>query len=781
MKSFFDLSSKLNEAIEAYSPQALGRKRNTMLRALTLDDSEFERWVHDRVIRFAEQNGIALQQLDVSAFKQGFNEWQAQLQQSDTAYPEVKDQVSQYVSRFLAIAPGIIAKFQSGQAAPVEEPMSPTMVPYEADGQQSQQAAEGGEAGEVQPEPQYATSPAPTSPEQIQGSQRDVMAFMDMIDNINVNMGDQEVASNRAAFKEQVRNLADQIADANGVTRQQLNYEMVDSYVNSIRQMVETNVDSDLDIPLEDLDMWEQMIKQQFAEDYGLIQPQRDIEERARLQAQQQADFDKKAMDPKMIKKIDAQDAEVGLIHAIERLTDVAHLSPVQRARANKKMGDVQKRYFDIQAQAMFEKYPFLKDASFKHVGRTKGELTDKWSEFGPSAAAARTPKTDIVATLADGNQVRYDEGSGQFVRCSMREIEDGMCTNTMTFSMKKGPSQLMSARDKETLATLETAVSNLTDMGYDFNDEKSITQAIMQNQQLDEETASQRAQATLQTVSQIRDLSKQFIVGKTFKGQVSFYQPGGEYRDSQDLDMMKTQEIIDSAEPFLEQINGAITNLSQNMPELLGEMAYIAASGNGKFKEGTKEVASHFLSLSTTDPTSGPKIIPITRPFMYNIAQNALQAKVVWKSQSVAHTKKKLKPLMTKQAMQQGLEGEELEANVRKRMDAELPYTFSTVLRMFMQELPDTKMEQVRASIGKFLKEGKEDMLADIQGVSPMTKKYAQEGFKWAFSNMDNLTKFFEMTPEVSDVNLPDFNEDFGDTYFKKEIQDEVQDLDML
>ena len=354
MKSFFDLSSKLNEAIEAYSPQALGRKRNTMLRALTLDDSEFERWVHDRVIRFAEQNGIALQQLDVSAFKQGFNEWQAQLQQSDTAYPEVKDQVSQYVSRFLAVAPGIIAKFQSGQAAPVEEPMSPTMVPYEADGQQSQQAAEGGEAGEVQPEPQYATSPAPTSPEQIQGSQRDVMAFMDMIDNINVNMGDQEIASNRAAFKEQVRNLADQIADANGVTRQQLNYEMVDSYVNSIRQMVETNVDSDLDIPLEDLDMWEQMIKQQFAEDYGLIQPQRDIEERARLQAQQQADFDKKAMDPKMIKKIDAQDAEVGLIHAIERLTGVAHLSPVQRARANKKMGDVQKRYFDIQAQAMF-------------------------------------------------------------------------------------------------------------------------------------------------------------------------------------------------------------------------------------------------------------------------------------------------------------------------------------------------------------------------------------------------------------------------------------------
>ena len=83
MKSFFDLQSTLNEAIDQYSPQALGRKRNTMLRALTLDDTEFTSWVHDRIMRFSEQNGIPLQQLDISAFKRGFNEWQTQLQNSD--------------------------------------------------------------------------------------------------------------------------------------------------------------------------------------------------------------------------------------------------------------------------------------------------------------------------------------------------------------------------------------------------------------------------------------------------------------------------------------------------------------------------------------------------------------------------------------------------------------------------------------------------------------------------------------------------------------------------
>ena len=140
MKSFFDLSNTLSEAIDQYSPQALGRKRNTMLRALTLDDTEFERWVHDRIVRFAEQNGIPLQQLEAGAFKSGFSEWQQQLQQNDKSYGEVKSQVDQYVQRFMAVAPGIIARYQPGESAPVKEPLSPTMVPYEAEGQAQAQA-----------------------------------------------------------------------------------------------------------------------------------------------------------------------------------------------------------------------------------------------------------------------------------------------------------------------------------------------------------------------------------------------------------------------------------------------------------------------------------------------------------------------------------------------------------------------------------------------------------------------------------------------------------------
>lgn len=779
MKSFFDLNNKLNEAIEAYSAQALGRKRNTMLRALTLDDSEFERWVHDRVIRFAEQNGIPLQQLDIGAFKSGFNEWQQQLQQSDKSYGEVKDQVSQYISRFLAVAPGIISRYQAGESAPVKEPLSPTMVPYEGDGMgqgaDEQQPAE----GEQQPEPQYATAPEPVSPEQIQDMQRDVMNMID-ITNPVANMGDDERRINRAAWNEKVRGLADEIAQANQVDRSQLNYEMIDNYIQSLRQSVETNAGSELDIPKEDLDMWESMLKKEFFDSYGIKEPQQEAEERAKLVAQQK--MRQSAMDPKEIQNIYAEDAETGLISAIERLTGETHLSPTAKARTDRKMSDVHKTYFDIQAEAMFEKYPFLQGASFKHLGRARGKLTDNWKEHGSSSSSSRTTKTDIVATLAEGNYVRYDEGTGQFIRCSMREIEDGGCINTITFSFKKGPSQLMSGKDQETRATLETALTNLTANGYSFDDEKTLANAFIANQGMDEESAVQRAQSVIATVKQIRELTKSFIEGKTYKGQVSFYQQGGAYRDSQDPNIRKTQEVIDSAGPFLDQINGAITSLSESMPELVGEMAYISASGEGKFEPGSPQIATHFLSLSNTDPESGPKIIPITRNTMYNVAASGLKTKVVWKSQSVGHIKKKIKPLFTQAAERAGLEGEELQKAVRSRLDAELPYSFSTVLRMIMEELPDTQMEGVYTTISKLLREEKEENVFDrVQGVSDMTKKYAQEAFDWGFTNMDNMTKFFEMNSEVGDIDLPDFGEDFGDTYFKKEIQDEIQDLDML
>ena len=167
------------------------------------------------------------------------------------------------------------------------------------------------------------------------------------------------------------------------------------------------------------------------------------------------------------------------------------------------------------------------------------------------------------------------------------------------------------------------------------------------------------------------------------------------------------------------------------------------------------------------------------------------MQTLLTFKSQSLDKVKKKLKPQYEKEFADQGLQGKELEMAVRKKLDENLPYSFSTALRMIIHEVsPEIDMEkpeQVTEMVGKtiafFLREEDNKVFDEIQGVSDSTKKYAQEAFDWAFSNLDNMTQFFEMQPQSEDVVMPDISDDFGDTYFKKSIDDEANqlNLDML
>ena len=809
MKSFFDLSNNLNEAIDQYSPQALGRKRNTMLRALTLDDSEFERWVHDRIVRFASQNGIPLQQLDVAAFKSGFNEWQQQLQQNDRSYGDVKGQIDQYVQRFMAVAPGIISKYQAGESAPVKEPMSPTMVPFESQGKEEAQAQpdEGEELG-LPPEPVYAKAPDPITPEQIETQQRDAMSVIDLVTNAATNKGEDEIRANGAAFKQVVRSLAGAIAQANQVDPSQLTYDMMNEYIMSMRDQLETNVSPDmLEMDQEDLDMWESMIKKEFAESYGLEQSQSEKDLRARQIAALR--LRQESVMPEHVTAIPAEHAEIGLLDAIEKRLGNKIVSDKNRRKLDKHLEGVSKQqiktYFDIQADALFEKYgTFLQGASIKHMDRAKGKLADEWS--GSTTSSAKTAKTDIQIKLQDGMFIRYDENKAAFVRCSQREILEGnMCTNSMNISMKKGDSQLMSGRDKETNATVMTALKNLSEQGYNFNDPEALMQKLLEGENKPDDAVVQeqvavRAKQAIDLVANLRDISKKFVEGTTYKGQVGMFKADGMYRNSDDENLRKTQEIIDSVQPFTEEVEDLVGKLVQTMPEVLGEMAYIAATGEGKFQQKKKtesgvpdEVATHFLTMSNIDPASGPKLMPISRKLMYTIAKSGrMQTLVTFKSQSIASVKKKLKPQYEKEFTDQGLQGKELEMAVRKKLDENLPYSFSTVLRMIIHEAapemdleqPEQVQEMASKTLNFFLKEEEERKVFDeIQGVSDGTKKYAQEAFDWAFNNLDNMTQFFEMQPQSGDVVMPDISDDFGDTYFKKSIDDESNqlNLDML
>lgn len=783
MKSFFNLS----EGLDPMSPQALGRKREMMMRALSLDDAEFERWVHDRIIRHAERNGIPLQQLDVGSLKKGFAEWQQHFQQNDRNFDQYKTQVSQYISKFMSVVPGILAKFQSGQDAPVAEPMSPTMAKYEAGPKKSKDQIE--REAQQPAEPQYAQMDAPYTPEQTQEIQRGAMNIVDLVTNSVTNMGEDESRINKAQFKKIVRDLADQIAQANQVDTSQLNYDMIDDYIQSIRDVLETTAQQDdLGFDENDLNTWENLLKQELIDQYGIAEPQEEKEMRAEQQLQQQ--LLQAAIDPNTVKGIRGEDMELGIVAALEQVMQQSHLTDVARNKINSKLTDEQKKYFELQAQAMLQKYPFLKGARIKHVGRKSGKLTPTWKSYNDSGAT-KTIKPDVSADLAialsDDNFVRFDPEKNTFVRCSMKEIQEAPttgCTNQLMFSVKKGETQLMSARQAETTATFNTALTNLSQLGHDFTNPQKLAEHFMNTYGLDEVAAEERAQSTVASIENIKTLTQKFIIGLTAKGQVNAYKAGGAYRNSEDPSVRKSQEIIDQGQEFVDSMNKEMSNLVQSMPEVVAEMAYIAASGEGKFEP--PDIASHFLSFSETDPKMGPKIIPITRNLMYNLVANGgVKVFSAFKSDSVKKIKKKLKQDFKTQGAEAGLQGQELDKYVRENLDNEVPYSFSTVLRMTMDELPDTPMKESRSffnfKMRNLLEASNEDLYNNTQGISDTTKKYTKEALKWAFTNMENLTKFFEMKPEIGDVKLPDFNDDTQEAYFKKEMKDELRDLDML
>ena len=96
---------------------------------------------------------------------------------------------------------------------------------------------------------------------------------------------------------------------------------------------------------------------------------------------------------------------------------------------------------------------------------------------------------------------------------------------------------------------------------------------------------------------------------------------------------------------------------------------------------------------------------------------------------------------------------------------------------------VPETKNEGVVYidKIKLLCEEEDTQILDDIQGIPKEVKKYTQEAVDWAFSDLGNLTKFLEVEPEDMDIDLPDFGEDYVNAYFKKDIEDEMQDLGIL
>jgi hypothetical protein len=126
--NFFEFKNIINEEVilRPYSVQALGRKRNVMLRTMELNDSEFASWVQDRLYRVAEQNKIPIEQLPIDYVVTGFQKWEDALRNGDPIWEQYKQQFSEYSKRFIDTARKMVqAKYQG-------DSMSPGMVKYEA-------------------------------------------------------------------------------------------------------------------------------------------------------------------------------------------------------------------------------------------------------------------------------------------------------------------------------------------------------------------------------------------------------------------------------------------------------------------------------------------------------------------------------------------------------------------------------------------------------------------------------------------------------------------------
>jgi len=148
--------------IKQYSVQAVGRKRNTMVNAMQLDDAEFLNWVQDRLYRLAHENDRPVAEFTVKDITSGLQQWENLFSTQDKEWGKYRDSFMKYKDRFIKAATIILNTGQAAgslndtpsQAAPNNvdgSPATPTMLKHQSsDGKREPQAR--GSTGGGQPE-----------------------------------------------------------------------------------------------------------------------------------------------------------------------------------------------------------------------------------------------------------------------------------------------------------------------------------------------------------------------------------------------------------------------------------------------------------------------------------------------------------------------------------------------------------------------------------------------------------------------------------------------------
>lgn len=158
--------------IKQYSVQAVGRKRNTMMNAMQLDDSEFLNWVQDRLYRLAHENEKPVSSFNVKDLMSGLQQWENLFSSQDKDWGQYRDAFMKYKDRFIKAASVILNTGSASgslneppsKAAPNNvngSPASPTMLKWQgSDGRPAKETGGaaptgGGGGGQSEEEQQY--------------------------------------------------------------------------------------------------------------------------------------------------------------------------------------------------------------------------------------------------------------------------------------------------------------------------------------------------------------------------------------------------------------------------------------------------------------------------------------------------------------------------------------------------------------------------------------------------------------------------------------------------
>lgn len=149
----------INESaiIKQYSVQAVGRKRNTMMNAMQLDDAEFLNWVQDRLYRLAHENERPVSEFSVKDLASGLQQWENLFSSQDKEWGKYRDAFMKYKDRFIKAASVILNTAQASGSLnepPSKSPPNNTQGSPTSPTMLSHQAAN---AGEGEREPSSAT------------------------------------------------------------------------------------------------------------------------------------------------------------------------------------------------------------------------------------------------------------------------------------------------------------------------------------------------------------------------------------------------------------------------------------------------------------------------------------------------------------------------------------------------------------------------------------------------------------------------------------------------